>query len=199
MTAHARPTTDLYDEDFFVWTEVQADLLRARRFEALDLDNLIEEVEALGRAEKKEVLSNATVVVEHLLKLQHSPASDPRPGWIDSVLSHRMRLEYDLTPRLRQVLQDELPRVYAIARRLATPPAARARRGRRRERAARELPLHARPDHRRLVALRPTPAETPRRIALRAARSIAVVRCAQPRPARVSKMIRQARCGLTGR
>ena len=119
MTAHARPTTDLYDEDFFVWTEVQADLLRAQRFEALDLDNLIEEVEALGRAEKKEVLSNATVVIEHLLKLQHSPASDPRPGWIDSVLSHRMPLEYDLTPRLRQILQDELPRVYAIARRMA--------------------------------------------------------------------------------
>jgi hypothetical protein len=119
MTAHARPTTDLYDEDFFVWTEVQADLLRARRFEALDLDNLIEEVEALGRAEKKEVVSNATVVVEHLLKLQHGPASDPRPGWMDSVLSHPMRLEYDLTPRLRQVLQDELPRVYAIARSMA--------------------------------------------------------------------------------
>jgi Domain of unknown function DUF29 len=114
-----RPTADLYDEDFYVWTEVQADLLRARRFEALDLDNLIEEVEGLGDAKKSAVLSNATVIVEHLLKLQYSPAQDPRSSWIDSVLEHRNRLEFDLTPQLRQILDDELPRVYAIARRTA--------------------------------------------------------------------------------
>jgi hypothetical protein len=119
MATHPHPTPDLYEEDFYVWTEVQADLLRARRFEALDLENLVEEVEALGRAEKKEVLSNATVIIEHLLKLQYSPATDPRSGWIDSVLEHRIRLEYELTPRLRQILQDELPRVYAVARRAA--------------------------------------------------------------------------------
>ena len=65
------------------------------------------------------MLSNATVIVEHLLKLQYSPAHDPRSGWIDSVLEHRNPLEFDLTPRLRQILQDELPRVYAIARRTA--------------------------------------------------------------------------------
>ena len=39
---------DLYEEDFYVWTEAQAALLRERRFEALDLANLIEEVEGLG-------------------------------------------------------------------------------------------------------------------------------------------------------
>ena len=119
MATHPRPSAVLYEEDFYVWTEVQADLLRARRFEALDLENLIEEVEALGRAEKKEVLSNAMAIVEHLLKLQYSPAQDPRSGWIDSVLEHRNRLEFDLTPRLRQILEDELPRVYAVARRTA--------------------------------------------------------------------------------
>jgi hypothetical protein len=65
------------------------------------------------------VLSNATVIIERLLKLQYSSATDPRSGCIDSILEHRTRLEYDLTPRLRQILQDELPRVYAIARRTA--------------------------------------------------------------------------------
>jgi hypothetical protein len=108
---------DLYDEDFYVWTEAQAALLRERRFEGLDLANLIEEVEALGRAERSKVLNNASVVVEHLLKLQHSPAKDPREGWIDSIAQHRRRLEFDLTPRLAQILQDELPRVYRVARR----------------------------------------------------------------------------------
>lgn len=119
MASHPRPTADLYEEDFYVWTVVQADLLRARRFEALDLENLIEEVEGLGDAKKSAVLSNATVIVEHLLKLQYSPAQDPRAGWIDPVLEHRNRLEYDLTPRLRQILEDELPRAYAIAPRTA--------------------------------------------------------------------------------
>jgi hypothetical protein len=119
MATRPRPNADLYEEDFYVWTEVQADLLRARRFDALDLENLIEEIEGLGDAKKSAVLSNATVIVEHLLKLQYSPAQDPRSGWIDSVLEHRNRLEFDLTPRLRQILQDELARVYAIARRTA--------------------------------------------------------------------------------
>ncbi len=120
MATRIKPEAkSIYDQDFYVWTEVQAELLRQRRFEALDLDNLIEEVEGLGDSKKSAVLSNATVVIEHLLKLQHSPATDPRAGWVDSVLEHRNRLEYDLTPRLRQILQDELPRVYAIARRTA--------------------------------------------------------------------------------
>lgn len=116
MATRTRPKTkDLYDEDFYVWSEVQAELLRERHFEALDLDNLVEEVEALGRAEKSKVLTNASVIIEHLLKLQHSPATEPRSGWIETVLEHRDRLEFDLTPRLRQILQDELPRIYAIA------------------------------------------------------------------------------------
>jgi hypothetical protein len=73
----------------------------------------------LGDAKKSAVLSDASVIIEHLLKLQHSPARDPRAGWLDSVLEHRNRLEFDLTPRLSQILQDELPRVFAIARRTA--------------------------------------------------------------------------------
>jgi hypothetical protein len=120
MATRARPEAkELYDEDFYVWTGVQAGLLRERRFGSLDLENLIEEVEGLGDAKKGAVLSNATVVVEHLLKLQFSAATDPRAGWIDSVLEHRNRLEFDLTPRLRQILQQELARVYEVARRTA--------------------------------------------------------------------------------
>jgi Domain of unknown function DUF29 len=107
----------LYDQDFYVWTEVQAELLRQRRFDELDLPNLIEEVEGLGDTKKSAVLGNTTGVIEHLLKLQHSPAQEPRRGWAESIIEHRARLEIELTPRLRQILGDELPRVYAIVRR----------------------------------------------------------------------------------
>jgi hypothetical protein len=120
MATQIKPETEsVYERDFYVWTEVQSELLRQRRFDELDLDNLIEEVEGLGGIKKSAVLSNASVVIEHLLKLQHSPAQDSRLGWVDSILEHRNRLEYELTPRPQQILREELPRVYAIARRTA--------------------------------------------------------------------------------
>jgi hypothetical protein len=97
MATRIRPKAkNLYDEDFYVWTEAQAALLRKRQFEALDLDNLIEEVEALGRAEKTGVLNTASVILEHLLKLQYSPAQEPRNTWRASVREHRRRLRRDL-------------------------------------------------------------------------------------------------------
>src|ERR671910_636940 len=117
MATQVRPKAKpLYEEDFYVWTESQAELLRKRQFDALDLDNLIEEVEALGRAEKSGVLNNASVIIEHLLKLQYSPAQEPRNAWRASIREHRRRLRRDLTPRLRQILSTELPALYGEIR-----------------------------------------------------------------------------------
>ena len=111
--------SDLYKEDYYVWAERQAALLRLRRFEELDLEHLVEEVEDLAALPKSSVYNNARVVIEHLLKLQHSPAREPRRLWEASVFEHRSRIEFDLTPRLRQLLQADLARVYGIARRNA--------------------------------------------------------------------------------
>jgi hypothetical protein len=117
MATRIRPKAkNLYNEDFYVWTESQADLLRKRQFDALDLDNLIEEVEALGRAEKSGVLNHASVIIEQLLKLQYSPAQEPRNTWRASVREHRRRLQRDLTPRLRQILSAELSTLYGEIR-----------------------------------------------------------------------------------
>ena len=118
MATRVRPgPEELYDQDFYAWTEAQAERLRRRQFEALDLANLIEEVEGSGNAKKSAVLSHASVIIEHLLKLQHSAAQEPRRGWADSILEHRDRLELELTPRLRQVLEQELANLYALTRR----------------------------------------------------------------------------------
>jgi Domain of unknown function DUF29 len=99
---------ELYEEDFYVWSQRQAELLRARKFQDLDLEHLI-----------RAVLNNARVVMEHLLKLEHRPAIDPRNRWRTTVREHRSRLEIELTPRLRQILEEELPRVFRIARKSA--------------------------------------------------------------------------------
>jgi hypothetical protein len=120
MATRVKPVEQqLYDQDLYVWALKQAELLRARRFDALDIENLIEEVEGLADVKRSAVLNNARVVIEHLLKLQHSPAQDPRHGWEDSVDEHRSRLEIDLTARLRQILGDELANIYHLARRNA--------------------------------------------------------------------------------
>ena len=121
MATRIKPARkDLYEEDFYVWTQRQAELLRARKFEDLDLEHLIEEVAELGDTKLSAVLNNARVVMEHLLKLQHSPAADPRNGWRATVLEHRSRLEVELTPRLTQIMDAELPRMYRLARRSAS-------------------------------------------------------------------------------
>jgi hypothetical protein len=63
----------LYQDDRHAWAREQAALLRSRRFGALDLEHLIEAVEAWADMQREAVLSHARVVIEHLLKLTHSP------------------------------------------------------------------------------------------------------------------------------
>jgi hypothetical protein len=107
------PAQDLYEEDFPLWAERQAALLRARRFEQLDLDNLIEEVDDLSRRERDTVESYVETIIEHLLKLAFSPAQRPRRGWLVTLDKHRTKLARKLTTTLRNHLEAELPTLYA--------------------------------------------------------------------------------------
>jgi Domain of unknown function DUF29 len=111
------PASALYEEDFPLWAERQAALLRARRFDELDLDNLIEEVEDLSRRERDAVESHVETVLEHLLKLQLSNAARPRRGWLVTVDRQRAKLARKLTTTLRNHLEAELPALYAGLRR----------------------------------------------------------------------------------
>ena len=107
----------LHGEDFSAWARRQADLLRARRFVDLDLERLILEVEDLGESEYRSVRSRVRTILEHLLKLEHSPAPEPRTGWRETVRTQRADLDEDLTPALRARVEAELPRIHAKARR----------------------------------------------------------------------------------
>ncbi|MCC6777395.1 MAG: DUF29 domain-containing protein [Hyphomicrobiales bacterium] len=68
----ARPN-DLYEADFYVWTQEQARLLRERRFDDLDLDNLVDEVESVGSSEKREIRNRLKILLVHLLKWKFQP------------------------------------------------------------------------------------------------------------------------------
>jgi Domain of unknown function DUF29 len=113
------PDPKLYETDYYEWLEQQAQLLREGRIEDIDASNLLEEFEELAMGERASVESHAETVIEHLLKLEHSPAERPRRGWRLTVVRHRGRLAKRLTARLRDRLEASLGDVYSNARRAA--------------------------------------------------------------------------------
>ena len=117
MATRIKPTAkDLYDSDFYVWARNQAELLRDKRFDELDLANLIEEVEDLAGAMRRSARNRTITIMVHLLKLQYSPATEPRLGWRETILTQRTRLLTDLTPTLRRELAGERSDAYIRAR-----------------------------------------------------------------------------------
>jgi hypothetical protein len=116
MATQIKPAKDLYEEDLYLWSQAQAALLRAGRFDELDLENLIEEVEDVGGALRRSVRNRTITIMVHLLKLQHSPSPTPQAGWRDTIRTQRTRLSTGLTPSLRRVLAAELAELYGRAR-----------------------------------------------------------------------------------
>jgi hypothetical protein len=120
MATRVKPIpSQLYDQDFYAWSKAQADLLRAGRYSELDLDHLIEEVDDLGDALKRSVRNRLRTIMEHLLKLQHSPAQDPRPAWRATIRTQRVKLRDGLNASIRGEAENELADLYADARALA--------------------------------------------------------------------------------
>ena len=107
---------DLYDRDFFAWTQDQAAALRRLASERwngpLDLSRLAEEVEDLGKAERNALLGRIERLILHLLKLDHATASRPRRQWIVSVDAARRGLKRHLTPTLLKDLEAALADLY---------------------------------------------------------------------------------------
>jgi len=118
MATQSKPeTVELYRSDFYRWALEQARLLRSERLYELDLEHLIEEVEGLAAASWSAVRSRAQMIIEHLLKLQHAPAQDPRNGWRHTIRLQRREMENVITPSLRRDLEQELGRLYRRVRR----------------------------------------------------------------------------------
>jgi hypothetical protein len=111
----------LYETDYYAWTQAQAAELRrlaaARINSTLDLENLAEEVESLGRSELATVRSQLRRIIEHLLKLEYSPAANPRAEWRHSVVQARDEVEDHLTAAMRADVEAAFAKDYQRARR----------------------------------------------------------------------------------
>jgi len=109
-----------YTTDFNEWVQQTAQLLRSRRWQDLDLQHLIEEVEDLGKSERRGVASQLTRLLLHLLKWQYEPQrrSD---SWLDSITDARTQIDLAIedSPSLRSYPEAQLKQSYQRARRQA--------------------------------------------------------------------------------
>jgi Domain of unknown function DUF29 len=100
----------LYDEDFALWSKQQAEALRAAAHggsnQQLDWEHLAEEIEELGASRRSALGSHIMRVIQHLVKLEHSPAVEPRNGWRRTIKLARLQAQKRLeeNPSLRHEL-----------------------------------------------------------------------------------------------
>jgi hypothetical protein len=102
-----RSATTSYDKDVILWSQEQARLLRARRFAELDVEHLADEIEDVGKSEKRELASLMAVLLAHLLKWRSQPENRSK-SWGATIVVQRKRIALALkeTPSLKSVMRD---------------------------------------------------------------------------------------------
>ena len=111
------PCSELYERDFYSWTQEQAKLLRAGRLDALDVANILEEIETLGRSERASLKSAYRLICSHLLKMKYQPERYTR-SWYNTVDRERGEVSEILAenPGLRPSCEETFVKAYMLAR-----------------------------------------------------------------------------------
>lgn len=112
---------DLYERDYYQWLTTTAQLLRSRKLRELDIENLVEELDDLGRSERRALESNLRVLLMHLLKWEYQP--EKRSGsWKATIREHRKRIRKLLSdsPSLHAYFDEVFPSAYQDATELAS-------------------------------------------------------------------------------
>jgi len=125
--------SNLYNQDFEQWLAEIANCLRYQDFDRLDIENLIEELNDLGKSSKTALESNLTILLAHLLKLlvQSDAPDTMKNSWYSSIDEHRQRVKKQLakSPSLKSYWEIALAEAYPDARKLAIKEAQRAKFG----------------------------------------------------------------------
>jgi hypothetical protein len=106
-----------HDQDFYGWTQEQSRLLRAGRYEEVDFEHLIEEIESMGARERRELKSRLIVLLQHLLKWQFQPSHRSR-SWLLTIKDQRRMIPDHLrdNPSLKPSLETLLEESYVLAK-----------------------------------------------------------------------------------
>jgi hypothetical protein len=110
----------LYERDFLLWLENTTKLLKEQRFTELDLENLIEEIEDMGKSQRSALESNLVVILLHLLKWKYQPEKHSN-SWKASIREHRRRIrsQFKDSPSLKRYFAEIFVECYGDARGLA--------------------------------------------------------------------------------
>ena len=105
-----------YEEDFHAWAMGTANLIRQRRFDELDIDHLSEEIESMGRQERRELTNRLAVLIAHLLKWQHYPDSQTR-SWRGTIDEQRFQIRAIIkdNPSLKPMQEEALTNAYTLS------------------------------------------------------------------------------------
>ncbi len=113
--------SELYEQDFYLWIETTAKQLKEGRFSEVDLANLVEEIESMGRSEKHALQSNLVVLLMHLLKYKYQQEKRSN-SWKGTIREHRRRLRITFkdSPSLKPYFQEVFTECYQDARKQAS-------------------------------------------------------------------------------
>lgn len=117
MTEIMQKTDTLYEQDFVAWCEDTAAKLRRRDIDNLDFENLIEEVESLGKSDRRELRNRLTVLLAHILKRMYVNSPENFNGWELTIIEQRRQIKGLLqdSPSLKLYLLEILAEVYVDA------------------------------------------------------------------------------------
>ncbi|MGY2802552.1 DUF29 domain-containing protein [Thermostichus sp. MS-CIW-25] len=103
----------LYDRDFYAWTQEQAALLKSGQWDQLDIPNLVEEIETLGRQERRELVNRLGILVGHLLKWQFQPQQRSK-SWTATIIEQRQEVQELIAdnPSLKSYLVEAMNKAY---------------------------------------------------------------------------------------
>jgi len=109
--------TKLYNNDFYLWIETTVQLLREGKFNMVDLENLVEEIDSMGRREKTALKSNLRVLLMQLLKYNYQTEKRSN-SWKYTIFEHRKRIAESLadSPSLKPYYQEVFTECYQDAR-----------------------------------------------------------------------------------
>jgi Domain of unknown function DUF29 len=111
----------LYEQDYCLWLENTAQLLKERLLEQVDFDNLIEEIEAMGRSQKSAFKSNLKILLMHLLKWKYQQNKRSN-SWRSTIREHRQRIRDDFadSPSLKRYFAEIFAETYKDSRELTS-------------------------------------------------------------------------------
>jgi NAD dependent epimerase/dehydratase family enzyme len=107
------PLIDLYETDFYAWTQEQVELLRQNQLDHLDIKNLIEEIESLGKQQQQELVNRLGILLGHLLKWEYQDSKRSK-SWIKTIREQRRKIKklIQKNPSLKSFLDEAIEEAY---------------------------------------------------------------------------------------